>query len=70
VHLAQAVNPRARATRAHPTDLEWIITIDPDAEPAAPHPLADLAGAYNYRTADLSARVPVPVDIHPTRRGS
>lgn len=56
--VAEAVDPRAVVTRVG--DHRWVVRIDPDAEPAAPHPMAEIVGGHNYGPADLTAReVPV-----------
>jgi hypothetical protein len=58
--IALAVNPRAQIRRRR--DDSWLITIDPDADPAPEHPLADLVGGHNYLQADMTPRA-VPVLI-------
>jgi hypothetical protein len=54
VHMAQAVNPRCVATQAG--DRSWDLRIDPDAEPAGPHWLADSVGGSGLRDFDLTER--------------
>ena len=58
--IALAVNPRAQIDRHG--ERSWRITIDPDAEPAPEHPLAELVGGHNYLGADMRPRS-VPVAI-------
>ena len=53
-HMAQAVNPRCRATQTG--ERSWDLHIDPDAEPVEPHWLADGIGGGGLRTFDLSER--------------
>ena len=63
-HMAQAVNPRARVRHLGPVGPAvhaWEIVIDPDAEPVAPHPLADMVNLHEITTFDLAARPETPV---------
>lgn len=63
-HTVQAVNPRARVRPVAP--LTWEIEIDPDADPVAPHWLADMVGAFGTREFDLTERsVAAPVRRSP-----
>lgn len=54
IHMAQAVNPRCVATRTG--DRSWDLHIDPEAEPAEPHWLAEMCGGGDLRTFDLTER--------------
>ena len=58
--IARAVNRRAQVERVD--TWRWRIWIDPGAEPAPEHPMAELVGGYNYFRADLGPRS-VPVAI-------
>jgi hypothetical protein len=60
LEFARAVNPRAVITPAPGETPTWIVRIDEHAEPAPPHPLAEIVGGHNLATADLAARA-VPV---------
>ena len=65
VHTAQAVNPRCVAI---PTgERSWDLHIDPDAEPVAPHWLAESIGGGGLRAFDLAER---PVQITTKRESS
>lgn len=58
--IARAANARAVVERLG--DWRWSVRIDPAAEPAPEHPMAELVGGHNYLPADLAPR-PVPVAI-------
>ena len=60
IGMAQAVNPRCVAIRTG--ERSWDLRIDPDAEPAQPHWLAESIGGGGLRHFDLSER-PVPVEL-------
>jgi hypothetical protein len=62
--MARAVNPRTQVERLDAR--RWRLRIDPAAEPAADHPMAELVGGFNYLDADMGPR-PVPVAIAPAR---
>ena len=55
---AEAVNPRCVVTRVD--DRRWELRIDPDAETAQPHWLADMTDGGGLRQFDLTER---PVQI-------
>ncbi len=63
-HMAEAINPRARVEIVDPPAgavARWRVFIDSAAEPAAPHPFADMVNLHDITTFDLRARPETPV---------
>jgi hypothetical protein len=65
-HMAQAINPRGRVEPIDPPAgavARWRVWIDPEAEPVARHPLADMVNLHDITTFDLGARPETPVAL-------